>query len=128
MYTDCVKLPVTDALTMFASVFGAHFVMCCIAQMVEEGIRASSVPAVLEKCVNDLLDLTDLVRGKLGVQVRVSPAGPSHIIQSSFHINQSIYFSCLQDLSGIKGINHAGHAPHTNAAHATVQNMHQDKI
>ncbi len=96
--------------------------------MVEEGIRASNVPAVLEKCVNDLLDLTDLVRGKLGVQVRVSPAGPSHIIQSSFHINQSIYFSCLQDLSGIKGINHAGHAPHTNAAHATVQNMHQDKI
>lgn len=44
-------------------------VVRCV-QMVEEGIRASSVPAVLEKCVSDLLDLTDLVRGKLGVQVR----------------------------------------------------------
>ncbi len=64
--------PMLDALTMIASVFGAHFVICCFAQMVEEGIQASNVPAVLEKCVNDLLDLTDLVRGKLGVQVRVS--------------------------------------------------------
>ena len=89
---------------MFASVFGAHFVMCCTAQMVEEGIRASSVPAVLEKCVNDLLDLTDLVRGKLGVQVRVPSFGSSHSSQSSSHINQSIYFSCLQDSSGIQGI------------------------
>ncbi len=70
-----------DAVTMCASVFVAHFVMCCIAQMVEEGIRASSVPAVLDKCVNDLLDLTDLVRGKLGVQVGVPPAGSSHINQ-----------------------------------------------
>ena len=39
-------------------------------QVVEEGIRAGNVPAVLDKCINDLLDLTDLVRGKLGVQVR----------------------------------------------------------
>ena len=39
--------------------------------MVEEGIRAGNVPAVLQKCVNDLLDLTDLVRGKLGVQVKI---------------------------------------------------------
>ncbi len=99
MYKDCVTLPVLDALTMFASVFGAHVILGCIAQMVQEGIRASSVPAVLEKCVNDLLDLTDLVRGKLGVQVRVPPAGSSHI-------NQSSYFSCLQDSSGIKGIGH----------------------
>ncbi|KAL0019092.1 hypothetical protein WJX77_000912 [Trebouxia sp. C0004] len=44
----------------------------CWSQMVEEGIRASSVPAVLQKCVNDLLDLTDLVRGKLGVQDRLT--------------------------------------------------------
>ena len=84
---------------MFASVFGAHFVMCFTAQMVEEGIRASSVPAVLEKCVNDLLDLTDLVRGKLGVQVRVSPAGSSHI-------NQPMFTSCLWDSSDTKGIGH----------------------
>ena len=39
--------------------------------MVEEGIQAGNVPAVLQKCVNDLLDLTDLVRGKLGVQVHI---------------------------------------------------------
>ena len=39
--------------------------------MVEEGIRAGKVPDVLQKCVNDLLDLTDLVRGKLGIQVHV---------------------------------------------------------
>ena len=35
----------------------------------EEGIRAGNITAVLQKCVNDLLDLTDLVRGKLGAQV-----------------------------------------------------------
>ena len=41
-------------------------------QVVEEGIQAGNVPAVLDKCINDLLDLTDLVRGKLGLQVRPS--------------------------------------------------------
>lgn len=44
------------------------FCWCCV-QVVEEGIRAGNIAAVLQKCVNDLLDLTDLVRGKLGVQV-----------------------------------------------------------
>lgn len=38
-------------------------------QQVEEGIRAGDVPAVLKKSIADLLDLTDLVRGKLNAQV-----------------------------------------------------------
>lgn len=91
-----------DALAMLASVFVAHIIMCCMAQMVEEGIRASRVPAVLEKCVNDLLDLTDLVRGKLGIQVRASPA----MVQVT-SINQPNYVSCLQDKSCMIGISHA---------------------
>ena len=41
-------------------------------QAVEDGIRAGNVPAVLHKCVNDLLDLTDLVRGKLNAQVSLT--------------------------------------------------------
>ena len=40
-----------------------------LLQAVEEGIKAADVPAVLQKCTSDLLDLTDLVRGKLGTQV-----------------------------------------------------------
>ena len=40
-----------------------------LLQAVEEGIKATDVPAVLQKCTSDLLDLTDLVRGKLGTQV-----------------------------------------------------------
>ena len=44
-----------------------------VPQAVEEGIKASDVPAVLQKCTSDLLDLTDLVRGKLGTQVGCSP-------------------------------------------------------
>lgn len=38
-------------------------------QQVEEGIRASNVQGVLQRSINDLLDLTDLVRGKLNAQV-----------------------------------------------------------
>ena len=49
------------------------FVLSVPSQVVEEGIRAGNVPAVLQKCVNDLLDLTDLVRGKLTVQVNTFP-------------------------------------------------------
>ena len=101
------------ALTMFASVFSAHFVMCCIAQMVEEGIRASSVPAVLEKCVNDLLDLTDLVRGKLGVQVRVPSVGSRHI-KSIFKSHRSIHLILLS--SGL--IRHKRHWRMNQAGHA----------
>lgn len=41
-------------------------------QQVEEGIQASNVPGVLQKSINDLLDLTDLVRGKLNAQVCTS--------------------------------------------------------
>ena len=43
-------------------------------QAVEDGIRAGNVPAVLHKCVNDLLDLTDLVRGKLNFAFAVGVA------------------------------------------------------
>ena len=38
-------------------------------QQVEEGILDNNVPGVLHKSVKDLLDLTDLVRGKLNAQV-----------------------------------------------------------
>ena len=41
-------------------------------QQVEEGILASNVPGVLDKAISDLLDLTDLVRGKLNAQVLLS--------------------------------------------------------
>ena len=65
-----------------------------LLQAVEEGIKATDVPAVLQKCTSDLLDLTDLVRGKLGIQVSCLPHTDAHWAWVQIALTHKCYLEC----------------------------------